>query len=322
MKQMNLIETQIAIKFLKDKFESLLSKKLNLVRVSAPLFVKKDTGLNDNLNGVEETVSFSVKGEEIEIVQSLAKWKRYALGKYNFPKDTGLYTDMNAIRKDEVMDNLHSIYVDQWDWEMIIDESKRSKSTLFKVVSKIYSVILKVSELSEKQWGFDYKLPKKIFKISTKELEKMYPDKSPKEREYLICKEHRAVFIYGIGWPLKNKLPHDGRAADYDDWKLNGDIILFDDAIDAPIELSSMGIRVNKDSLVKQLKYKKELDKLDNPYCQSIINNKLPFTIGGGIGQSRLCMYYLQKKHIGEVQSSYWSDEVIIDAEKKDIKLL
>ena len=322
MKQMNLIETQIAIKFLKDKFESLLSKKLNLVRVSAPLFVKKDTGLNDNLNGVEETVSFSVKGEEIEIVQSLAKWKRYALGKYNFPKDTGLYTDMNAIRKDEVMDNLHSIYVDQWDWEMIIDESKRNKSTLFKVVSKIYSVILKVSELSEKQWGFDYKLPKKIFKISTKELEKMYPDKSPKEREYLICKEHRAVFIYGIGWPLKNKLPHDGRAADYDDWKLNGDIILFDDAIDASIELSSMGIRVNKDSLVKQLKYKKELDKLDNPYCQSIINNKLPFTIGGGIGQSRLCMYYLQKKHIGEVQSSYWSDEVIIDAEKKDIKLL
>lgn len=322
MKQMNLIETQSAIKYLKDKFEDLLSKKLNLVRVSAPLFVKKDTGLNDNLNGVEETVSFSINGETIEIVQSLAKWKRYALGKYNFPKDTGLYTDMNAIRKDEVMDNLHSIYVDQWDWEMIIDESSRNKRFLFNVVNKIYSVIYKVASLSEKEWGFNYNLPKKIFKISTKELEKRYPDKTPKEREYLICKEYRAVFIHQIGWPLKNKLPHDGRAADYDDWKLNGDIILFDDAINAPIELSSMGIRVNKDSLVKQLKYKKELDKLDNPYCQSILNDKLPLTIGGGIGQSRLCMYYLQKTHIGEVQSSYWSDEVIKDAEKKGIKLL
>ena len=322
MDKTNLIETQIAIKFLKDKFEDLLAKKLNLVRVSAPLFVKKDTGLNDNLNGVEETVSFSINGETIEIVQSLAKWKRYALGKYNFPKDTGLYTDMNAIRKDEVMDNLHSIYVDQWDWEMIIDESNRTKGFLFKIVNKIYSVIYKVATLSEKKWGFNYNLPKKIFKISTKELEKRYPNKTPKEREYAIAKEYRAVFIHQIGWPLKNKLPHDGRAADYDDWKLNGDIILFDDAIDAPIELSSMGIRVNKDSLVKQLKYKKEINKLDNPYCQSIYNEQLPFTIGGGIGQSRLCMYYLQKKHIGEVQSSYWSDEVIKDADKKGIKLL
>ena len=322
MKDFSLIETQAAIKFLKDKFEDLLAKKLNLIRVSAPLFVKKNTGLNDNLNGVEETVSFKVQGEEIEIVQSLAKWKRYALGKYNFPKDTGLYTDMNAIRKDEVMDNLHSIYVDQWDWEKILDESQRTKSFLFKTVSNIYSVIYKVANLSEKKWGFNYDLPKKIFKISTKQLEKMYPNKTPKEREYLICKEYRAVFIYGIGWPLKNKLPHDGRAADYDDWKLNGDIILFDDAIDAPIELSSMGIRVNKDSLVKQLKYKKELDKLDNPYCQSIINDKLPLTIGGGIGQSRLCMYYLQKQHIGEVQSSYWSEDVLKEATDKKIKLL
>ena len=322
MKDFSLIETQAAIKFLKDKFEDLLAKKLNLIRVSAPLFVKKNTGLNDNLNGVEETVSFKVQGEEIEIVQSLAKWKRYALGKYNFPKDTGLYTDMNAIRKDEVMDNLHSIYVDQWDWEKILDESQRTKPFLFKTVSNIYSVIYKVANLSEKKWGFNYDLPKKIFKISTKQLEKMYPNKTPKEREYLICKEYRAVFIYEIGWPLKNKLPHDGRAADYDDWKLNGDIILFDDAIDSQIELSSMGIRVNKDSLVKQLKYKKELDKLDNPYCQSIINDKLPLTIGGGIGQSRLCMYYLQKQHIGEVQSSYWSEEVLKEVDKKGIKLL
>ncbi len=319
---MSLIETQVAIKYLKDNFENALAKKLNLVRVSAPLFVKKDSGLNDHLNGTEERVSFSINGETIEIVQSLAKWKRYALAKYNFPKGTGLYTDMNAIRKDEVMDSLHSIYVDQWDWEMIIDESERTKRFLFSIVNKIYSVIYKVANLSEKKWGFSYNLPNKIFRISTKELEKMYPDKTPSEREYLITKEHRAIFIYQIGWPLKNKAPHDGRAADYDDWKLNGDIILFDDAINSPIELSSMGIRVNKDSLVKQLKYKNELAKLKNPYCQSILNDKLPLTIGGGIGQSRLCMYYLQKKHIGEVQSSYWSDEALEDAHKKNIKLL
>ena len=319
---MNLLETQIAIKYLKDKFEDLLAKKLNLVRVSAPLFVEESTGLNDNLNGVEERVSFIVKDKKIEIVQSLAKWKRFALKEYKFPVDMGLYTDMNAIRKDEVMDNLHSIYVDQWDWEKIITEENRNKASLFKVVRQIYSVIYKVSQISEKKWGFAYNLPRNITFISSKQLQKLYPNKSAKEREYLITKEHRAVFIYQIGWPLKDNLPHDGRAADYDDWNLNGDIILFDDAIDAPIELSSMGIRVNKDSLVKQLKAKNELDKLDNPYCQAIMNDELPLTIGGGIGQSRLCMYYLQKKHIGEVQSSYWSDDVKKETKEKGIKLL
>ncbi len=322
MKQLSLIETQIAIKYLKDNFENLLAKKLDLVRVSAPLFVKKDTGLNDNLSGVEETVSFLVKGEQIEIVQSLAKWKRYALGKYNFPLYKGLYTDMNAIRKDENMDSLHSIYVDQWDWEKVISREDRKKSYLYKTVNNIYSVIKKVAKMMEKKYGFDYKLPNKIYKISSKQLEKMYPDKSPKEREYLICKQYRAVFISQIGIPLNNKLPHDARAADYDDWKLNGDIILFDDAIDSQIELSSMGIRVDADSLVKQLKAKKELDKLSNPYCESILNDELPLTIGGGIGQSRLCMYYLQKQHIGEVQASYWSDDIIEESKKKDIKLL
>ena len=322
MKELSLIETQVAIKFLKDKFEELLAKKLNLVRVSAPLFVEKSTGLNDNLNGVEETVSFSLGEKTIEIVQSLAKWKRKALKDYGFSMYTGLYTDMNAIRKDEQMDSLHSIYVDQWDWEKIIDNGDRKLSYLFKVVNSIYSVIYKVASISEKKWGFTYNLPKKIYKISTKQLEKMYPDKTTKEREYLITKEYRAVFIYQIGWPLKNKLPHDGRAADYDDWKLNGDIILFDDAIDSPIELSSMGIRVNKESLLAQLKAKNELDKVNNPYCQSIINNELPLTIGGGIGQSRLCMYYLQKKHIAQVQSSYWTDEIIKELEKQGIKIL
>ena len=322
MQKLSLLETEIAIKYLKDKFEELLAKKLNLTRVSAPLFVEEATGLNDNLNGYEESVSFIVKDKKLEIVHSLAKWKRYALKEYKFPVYSGLYTDMNAIRKDEVMDNLHSIYVDQWDWEKIIEEKDRTKSYLFKTVSQIYSVILKVASLSEKKWGYAYNLPKKISFISTKELEKRYPEASSKEREYLITKECRAVFIYQIGWPLKNKLPHDGRSADYDDWKLNGDIILFDDVIDSPIELSSMGIRVNKDSLIKQLKHKNEMHKLSNPYCQSIINGELPLTIGGGIGQSRLCMYYLKKKHIGEVQSSYWPEEMKEELKKQGIDIL
>ena len=319
---MNLIETQVAIKYLKDKFESLLAKKLNLIRVSAPLFVEESTGLNDNLNGVEEKVSFIVKDKKIEIVQSLAKWKRYALKDYNFPIDMGLYTDMNAIRKDEEMDNLHSIYVDQWDWEKIISPENRNKVFLFKVVRQIYGVIYKVAQISENKWGFAYNLPKNITFISSKQLLKIYPDKTSKERENLIAKDKRAVFIYQIGWPLKNNLPHDGRAADYDDWNINGDIILFDDAINGAIELSSMGIRVNKESLVKQLENKNELDKLNNHYCRAIMNDELPLTIGGGIGQSRLCMFYLQKQHIGEVQSSYWSEDIKKDVSGKGIKLL
>ena len=319
---MNLLETQIAIKYLKDIFEKRLAKKLHLVRVSAPLIVNKDSGLNDELNGIEEIVGFSIKGEDVEIVQSLAKWKRFALKEYKFPVDTGLYTDMNAIRKDEELDALHSIYVDQWDWEKIILPNQRTKKHLFSIVKKIYGVIYKLALESEKKWGFSYKIPEKITFISTAELEKKYPNKTNKEREYLITKENRAVFIYQIGWPLSDGKPYDGRAADYDDWKLNGDIILFDDAINAPIELSSMGIRVDAKSLQKQLKYKNELHKLDNPYCKNIINNEYPLTIGGGIGQSRLCMYYLQKKHIGEVQSSYWPEDIRKNLEEKGIHLL
>ena len=319
---MNLLETQIAIKYLKDTFEKRLAKKLHLVRVSAPLIVNKDSGLNDELNGIEERVGFSIKGEDVEIVQSLAKWKRFALKEYKFPVDTGLYTDMNAIRKDEELDALHSIYVDQWDWEKIILPNQRTKKHLFSIVKKIYGVIYKLALESEKKWGFSYKIPEKITFISTAELEKKYPNKTNKEREYLITKENRAVFIYQIGWPLSDGKPYDGRAADYDDWKLNGDIILFDDAINAPIELSSMGIRVDAKSLQKQLKYKNEFRKLDNPYCKNIINNEYPLTIGGGIGQSRLCMYYLQKKHIGEVQSSYWPEDIRNNLEEKGIHLL
>ncbi len=322
MKELNLIETEIEIKYIKDTFEKMLAKKLNLVRVSAPLFVTHESGLNDNLNGVERTIDFDVNGVTLEIVQSLAKWKRDALKRYNFEVGSGLYTDMNAIRRDETLDNLHSIYVDQWDWEKIISENDRNKKYLFKTVRDIYSVIYKVSLLMNKKYGYEYNLPKQIKFISTKELEKMYPEETSKMREYLITKEYRSVFIYSIGWPLKNKMPHDGRAADYDDWKLNGDIILFDDAIDSPIELSSMGIRVNKDSLVKQLKYKNELDKLSNPYCTNIMNDNLPQTIGGGIGQSRLCMFYLKKKHISEVQSSYWTDEIKEELKSKNINVL
>jgi aspartate--ammonia ligase len=319
---MDLIKTQIAIKYIKDTFENMLSKKLNLVRVSAPLFVKSSSGLNDGLSGKEKSVSFKVKNEEIEIVHSLAKWKRYALKQYNFPLDTGLYTDMNAIRKDEELDEIHSIYVDQWDWEIRINENERNKKFLFSVVRKIYSIIYSLSKKLEKKWDYKYNLPKKITFISSKKAEKMYPNLSNKDREHELVKLYGAIFLYEIGWPLKNKLPHDTRASDYDDWKLNGDIIIYDDNLDIPLELSSMGIRVNKDSLLKQVKYKKEEDKLSTPYCLAIINNELPLTIGGGIGQSRLCMFYLKKKHIGEVQSSYWPDEMKEELILKGLKIL
>ena len=322
IKNMELLQTQIAIKYLKDSFEKKLAQKLHLVRVSAPLFVEEKSGLNDNLNGVEEAIKFDIANETLEIVQSLAKWKRFALKEYEFPMHIGLYTDMNAIRKDEKLDYLHSIYVDQWDWEKQILPNQRNKKYLFSVVKKIYSVIYSLSLVSEKKWGFAYHLPKDITFISSLELEQKYLDKNPKEREYLIAKENRAVFIYQIGWPLSNGLPQDGRAADYDDWNLNGDIILFDDAIDGPIELSSMGIRVDAKALKKQLEYKNELYKLNNAYCQKLVNNELPLSIGGGIGQSRLCMFYLQKKHIGEVQSSYWPKEMREELKKKGIDLL
>lgn len=322
MRHLDLLETQIAIKYIKDSFEEMLSKKLELVRVSAPLFVTVESGLNDNLNGVEKTVSFEVANQEVEIVQSLAKWKRDALARYEFKPETGLYTDMNAIRKDEVLDKLHSAYVDQWDWEKVIYSDERNLKYLFSVVRKIYSVILNLSKEMNKKYGYDYNLPSSIKFISTKQLEKLYPTNTRKEREYLITKEYRAVFIYQIGWPLKDKLPHDGRAADYDDWNLNGDIVLFDDAINEPIELSSMGIRVDKESLLKQLKAKNEEFKLNNKYCQDILNDKLPLTIGGGIGQSRLCMYYLQRKHICEVQASVWPKDQKEKLEKEGIVVL
>ncbi len=322
---LGLLDTEIAIKYIKDLFEKELAKALKITRVSAPLFVFPETGLNDNLNGVERAVRFDVLdlGKEVEIVQSLAKWKRMALHKYGFSSGEGLYTDMNAIRRDETLDALHSVYVDQWDWEKIISEKDRKLSYLKRTVKTIYKTLYKVSEaVSKKYPQLKNQLPKEITFISTKQLEKEYPNLSRKERENAVTKKYGAVFVYQIGWNLKDGAPHDGRAADYDDWKLNGDILLWYDVLGIALEISSMGIRVNAESLKKQLKKKKEEYKLDNPYCKSVINGVLPLTIGGGIGQPRLCMFMLKKAHIGEVQASVWSDKQLEEKGAEGIHLL
>ena len=322
---LNLLETEIAIKFIKDTFERELAKALKLTRVSAPLFVQPESGLNDNLNGYERAVRFDVLTlkKEVEIVQSLAKWKRMALAKYGFEAETGLYTDMNAIRRDEDLDALHSVYVDQWDWEKIITEKDRKLSYLKKTVRSIYKALkILAKKVNAKYPSITHSIPDDITFISTKELEKEYPNLTRKERENAAAKKYGAIFLYQIGWDLSDGKPHDGRAADYDDWKLNGDIILWYDVLGLALEISSMGIRVDDKSLLKQLKKKKELNKLENPYCKDIMAGKLPLTIGGGIGQSRLCMFFLNKAHIGEVQASIWSDECIKENAKKGIYLL
>ncbi len=331
----DLEETELAIKFIKDAFQKEFSKALGLKRVSAPPFVLRETGLNDYLNGIERPVSFKAKAlnQTVEIVQSLAKWKRNALYEYGFGLYEGLYTDMNAIRPDEYLDNLHSIYVDQWDWEKIISESDRNIDYLKKTVRTIYSVIKKVETMVIKEFHkeTDKLLPEDIYFIHSEELYEMYPDLSPREREYMIVRDKKAVFIIGIGSKLKDGKPHDGRAADYDDWStptskstrgLNGDILIYYPLLDIAFELSSMGIRVNKKSLIYQLREKNEMEKLKLPYHKNLIKGMLPQTIGGGVGQSRLCMFYLRKAHIGEVQSSVWPDEMRKTAKKYSILLL
>ena len=323
--KLNLIETEIAIKFVKDEFEKALAKALNLTRVSAPLFVEPSTGLNDNLNGVERAVRFDVLAlkKDVEIVQSLAKWKRNALFEYGFTVGSGLYTDMNAIRRDETLDALHSVYVDQWDWEKIIGREDRKLSFLKKTVKSIYKAIVKTAKkVSAKYPALTFNLPKDITFVSTTDLEKEYPDLTRKEREKAAAKKYGAIFLYKIGWDLKDGAPHDGRAADYDDWKLNGDIMLYYDVLDTAFEVSSMGIRVDEKSLVRQLKKRGEEDKLSNPYCKDIISGKLPLTVGGGIGQSRLCMFLLKKAHIGEVQASVWAKEDIEKYASLGVRLL
>ncbi len=323
--KLNLIDTEKGIKIIKDSFEKNLAKELNLLRVSGPLFVNKSSGLNDNLNGVEKPVSFNIAGveDEIEIVHSLAKWKRYALNVYDIPIDSGIYTDMNAIRKDEKEDNLHSIYVDQWDWEKHINEKERNIPFLKKTVKKIYKAILATQRvILEKYPQLDRVFDKNITFITSKKLLSLYPNLTPKERETEICKKYGTVFVIGIGGKLANKKPHDLRAPDYDDWKLNGDILVYYPPLEQAVEISSMGIRVDKNSLVKQLELTNNLDRLSLPFHQALINDELPLSIGGGIGQSRLCLVMLNKIHIGEVQSSIWNEEEKAKAKKENIKLL
>jgi len=319
-------ETEGAIKNIKRFFEDELAKELNLSRVSAPLFIKPETGMNDNLNGVERPVSFDVKGiggDTVEVVHSLAKWKRMALGKYDFQVGEGLYTDMNAIRRDEDLDNLHSTYVDQWDWERVLEKGDRNIDTLKDIVRKIY----KVMRQTEKFVCSEYSdvpeiLPEDIFFITTQELEDMYPSLSPKEREDMIAKDKKAVFVMKIGSVLKSGIKHDGRAPDYDDWDLNGDMVLWYPVLNRAFEISSMGIRVDEESLVKQLKEAGCEDRKRLKFHKDLLEKRLPYTIGGGIGQSRVCMYFLKKAHIGEVQASTWPDEMIEACDKANIKLL
>ena len=321
--KLNLIQTEIAIKKIKDHFEMRLSEVLHLRRVSAPLFLEKNSGLNDNLNGVEEPVGFNINDHKLEVVHSLAKWKRNALYRYGFRVGTGLYTDMNAIRKDEVMDSIHSLYVDQWDWEKIIKKEERNLHTLKKVVKQIYGVLRETEIYIKNEYpSLKHSLPEDIYFITTQELEDKYPELSPKKRERAICKEKKAVFLMQIGDTLKSGIKHDGRSSDYDDWKLNGDILVYNEILDDSFELSSMGIRVDKEALLYQTEKENNQDRLSLPYHQMILNETLPFTIGGGIGQSRMCMFFLNKAHIGEVQSSFWSEEEKEECRQKGIFLL
>ncbi len=322
---LSLQETEIAIKLVKDTFERKLASKLDLLRVSAPLFVDPNTGLNDNLTGVEKAVDFILQDgkKRLEIVQSLAKWKRYALKKYDIAVHKGLYTDMNAIRPFEELDNIHSCYVDQWDWEKVIKKEDRNINYLKETVRLIYEALLETEEIVSKHYPkLNQDLPKEITFITSEELEEQYPNLSRKERENAICKKHKAVFLIGIGNKLKDGEPHDSRAADYDDWSLNGDLLLWYEPLNIGLELSSMGIRVNKDSLIKQLDEKKENYKLEFMYHKQILNDELPLTIGGGIGQSRICLYMLKKVHIGEVQASFWNEDYLEELKKENIHLL
>lgn len=323
---LDLHDTQFAIKTVKDFFQNLLAQRLNLTRVSAPLFVDPKSGLNDNLNGIERPVTFDIKeqnGKEAEVVHSLAKWKRYALKKYNFAYDEGIYTDMNAIRRDEVADNIHSIFVDQWDWEKVISKDERTMETLKDTVRDVYKCLRKTEKYLAIQYDYiEEILPHDIFFVTTQELAEIFPDYSPKEREYYIAKAKGAVCIMQIGDKLENGKPHDGRAPDYDDWALNADIIVYYPVLDIALELSSMGIRVDKDALLSQLEKAGCPERAQLPYQKAIINEELPYTIGGGIGQSRICMFFLRKAHIGEVQSSIWPDEMVQECEAKGIQLL
>ena len=323
---LNIKETEKAIKKVKDFFQRELITQLNLSRVSAPLFVGANSGLNDNLNGVERPVRFDIleqDGEEVEIVHSLAKWKRLALRNYGFEVGEGLYTDMNAIRRDEETDNIHSIYVDQWDWEKVIRKEDRNEETLRDVVKSVYEAL----RVTEKYMANTYQyvecfLPEEIAFVTTQELEDRYPELTAKERETAAAKEYGAVFIMQIGDKLASGKPHDGRAPDYDDWKLNGDIIVYYPVLDIALELSSMGIRVDEESLKEQLEKAGCPERAELPFQKALLNHELPYTIGGGIGQSRICMFFLRKAHLGEVQASIWPEKDVQFAREHGVEFL
>ena len=319
-------ETEVAIKEVKDYFERALAKHLNLTRVSAPLFVTPESGLNDNLNGVERPVEFDIKeqnGKKVEIVHSLAKWKRLALKRYHFTTGEGLYTDMTAIRRDEDTDNIHSIYVDQWDWEKVITQETRTVETLKEHVKQVYEAMKETDRyIASRHTKTECILPDDIYFISSQELEDLYPTCTPKEREEKIAKIKGAVFIMQIGDFLNSGEKHDGRAPDYDDWTLNGDIIVNYPILNSSLELSSMGIRVDSKRLQEQLQICNCTERLELPFQKALLEGELPYTIGGGIGQSRICMFFLRRAHIGEVQSSIWPDDVVEYAAEKGVNLL
>ncbi len=322
---LNLRDTQRAIKLCKDTFERRLAKVIGLERITAPLAVWADSGINDDLNGVERKVNFDLNEMEgeAEIVQSLAKWKRMALHLYGFKPGEGLYTDMNAIRRDDQVDNLHSVFVDQWDWEKVILPEQRNQEFLEETVRKIAHAIYLAQELVKADFPqLTQKINPNVYFITSQELEDKYPDLTPEEREVEITREHKTVFIKQIGGLLNSGVRHGGRAPDYDDWMLNGDLFVWSNAFNSAIEVSSMGIRVDKDSLAKQLKESGNEDRLQYEYHKGIIDGTLPLTIGGGIGQSRLCMLILEKIHIGEVQSSIWPKEMIVECKEKGLNLL
>ncbi|MCL2864261.1 MAG: aspartate--ammonia ligase [Lachnospiraceae bacterium] len=319
-------ETEVAIKEIKDHFEGALAKSLHLTRVSAPLFVRASSGLNDTLNGVERPVSFDPleqPEEVVEIVHSLAKWKRFALKQYGFHSGEGLYTDMIAIRRDEITDNTHSLYVDQWDWEKIISGEERNMETLEYSVRKVYNALKSTEDYISRRYNYiEPWLPDEIFFITAQELEHRYPNLSPDAREYEITKAKGAVFVSQIGHTLASGQSHGGRAPDYDDWLLNGDIIVYYPVLDIALELSSMGIRVDEETLKKQLTLAGCPERAELPFQKALLNKELPYTVGGGIGQSRICMYYLRKAHIGEVQSSLWPEDRFAFALAHNIQLL
>ncbi|CCZ59612.1 aspartate--ammonia ligase [Clostridium sp. CAG:710] len=320
-KELSYLETIKAIDEVKKYFERQLEARLSLTKVQSPLFVKTVSGLQDALTGVEKGVSFKKGSEKFEIVHSLAKWKRDALGRYEFPMHTGLYTDMKAIRKDEKVDDIHSMFVEQWDWEKVIDKEDRTIDYLKETVRSIYKAVRQTSIFVKQKYKFiTVDLPKSVYFITSQKLEDMYPDKTPKDREEIIVRDKKAVFIIGIGDKLKSGIEHDLRSPDYDDWSLDGDLLVFDKTLDKAIELSSMGIRVDEKSLISQLKKSDCLDRLRLPYHQKIQKCELPYTIGGGIGQSRILMLLLEKSHIVEIQASSWEAKTL--KELKDKKVL